>query len=148
MKVVDFTIPIGIRSGSGGGMVAVIPYKPSGNDITIMGQPFGWKLWICVLASPFIFLFALALSDKLKEDGRVMWWKIIDFILRCNSHTMSEFCYILGHIRPFACLQLEAALAHLQLLLENQPLFGDIICECPIGQSSWILLSLLLIIRC
>ena len=107
MKVVDFTIPIGIRSGSGGGMVAVIPYKPSGNDITIMGQPFGWKLWIYVLASPFIFLFALALSDKLKEDGRVMWWKIIDFILRCNSHTMSEFCYILGHIRPFVCLQLE-----------------------------------------
>ena len=88
----DFTIPIGIRSGSGGGMVAVIPYKPSGNDITIMGQPFDWKSWICVLSSPFIFLFALALSEKLGQGGRVMWWKLIDFILRDHSQMQSEYC--------------------------------------------------------
>ena len=49
--------------------------------MTVIMRPFGWKLWICVLASPFIFLFSLALSDKVFH-GNVKWWKRIDFILR------------------------------------------------------------------
>ena len=75
-KVVEFTIPV-----TYGGMVALVPFRQSGNGMTLIVQPFGWKLWICVLASPFIFLFALALSNKLVHD-EVMWWKQIDFILR------------------------------------------------------------------
>ena len=75
-QVVTFAIPV-----TYGGMVAVVPFRQSGNDMTVFGQPFGWKLWICVLVSPFIFLFALALSDKLVHD-EVMWWKHTDFILR------------------------------------------------------------------
>ena len=75
-RVVEFTIPV-----TYGGMVAVVPFRQPGNDMTLIVQPFGWRLWICVLASPFIFLFALALSDKLVYE-EVMWWKQIDFILR------------------------------------------------------------------
>ena len=75
-QVVDFTIPV-----SYGGVVAIVPFRPSGNDMGVIWQPFGWKLWIGVLASPFIFLFALAVSDKLVH-GEVMWWMHIDFILR------------------------------------------------------------------
>ena len=61
--------------------MAIVPFRPSGNDMAVILRPFGWKLWFCVLASPLIFLFYLALSDKLFH-GNVRWWKRIDFILR------------------------------------------------------------------
>lgn len=75
-QVVDFTIPVAY-----GGLIAIVPFKPSGNDMAVIMHPFGWKLWICVLVSPFLFLFSLALSDKV-FNGKVKWWKQIDFILR------------------------------------------------------------------
>lgn len=74
--MVDFSIPV-----SYGGAVAVVPFRPSWNDMAVILRPFGWKLWMCVLASPFIFLFSLALSDKVFQ-GNVKWWKHIDFMLR------------------------------------------------------------------
>ena len=75
-QVSDFTIPFG-----NGGMVAIVPFRPSGNDMAVIMRPFGWKLWFCVLVSPFIFLLSMALSDKLFH-GDFKWWKQIDFILR------------------------------------------------------------------
>ena len=75
-QVVDFTIPVLY-----GHVQAIIPFIPSGNDMAVIMRPFGWKLWLCVLVSPFLFLFSFALSDKLFH-GEVKWWKRIDFLLR------------------------------------------------------------------
>ena len=49
--------------------------------MAVIMRPFGWRLWIFVLASPFIFLIPLVLSDKV-FNGVVNWWRQIDFILR------------------------------------------------------------------
>ena len=62
-------------------MCGIIPFRPSGNDMAVIMRPFGWRLWIFVLASPFIFLIPLVLSDKV-FNGVVNWWRQIDFILR------------------------------------------------------------------
>ena len=60
-RVVDYTLPVYI-----GDMTGIIPLRIE-NNLHVLAQPFGWKLWVAIFVLPPAFLLTMSLSDMVFE---------------------------------------------------------------------------------